>query len=106
MFWNPEKAVTHEHHLHTEEEVFKFCLENKFYFPNHLEGNEIVFVGSLLKDSKLLENMQDFWEKWVGFPQLSYPQSCLADTAEQRMIVQLHVNRIPGSGTFWKPSLV
>ncbi len=67
MLWSPNRAIRHEHHLHTEEEVFKFCIENEFYFPSYLESNFIVFVPSLLKESKLLEEMRDFfWRNgWV-----------------------------------------
>ena len=68
MLWKPEKSVAHEHHLYSEEEVFKFCVEEEFYFPNHTKDGSVVFMPSLLKDSKLLDDMEKFWEKWVCLP--------------------------------------
>lgn len=65
LLWRSEKSVQHDHHFHSEEEVFKFCIENDFYFPGHLSEGVLVFEPRALKSSRLLTEMKQFWEAWV-----------------------------------------
>jgi hypothetical protein len=63
--WRPKKHVAYDHHLRTEEEVFKYCVEADLFFPGYSEEDAIVFESSPLRGSKLIIEMEDFWEKWV-----------------------------------------
>jgi hypothetical protein len=67
VLWCPEKPVpTMEHHLVTEEVVFRYCVLNEFHFPGHLEGDKIAFVMTPLMGTDFVRELQLFWQKWVS----------------------------------------
>jgi hypothetical protein len=74
LLWKTATPIMHDHHLYTEEEVFKFCIDMDFYFPGHFDNESIVFVPSPLKSSKVFDEMDRFWEKWVCMPRFSMNQ--------------------------------
>lgn len=51
LLWRPKRWILLDHHLFTEEEVFKYYVENHFVFPRYERGDDghlIVFVASEL----------------------------------------------------------
>ena len=66
LFWKPSKSLLLDHHLFTEEEVFKFCIENEFTFPGYREGESIVFIANELEKSQLMRQLSKLQTHWVG----------------------------------------
>ncbi|KAF5618387.1 fibroblast growth factor receptor [Fusarium sp. NRRL 52700] len=65
--WRPSKVCPWDHHLFTEEEVLKFCVEAKFEFPGYRGENGIVFEATELSESELCKTRQDLYVAWVFF---------------------------------------
>ncbi|KAF5724191.1 Cdc15p [Fusarium mundagurra] len=63
--WRPSKACPWDHHLFTEEEVLKFCVEAKFEFPGYRGENGIVFEATELGEGELCKARQDLHVVWV-----------------------------------------
>jgi len=67
VLWCPEMQVpSMEHHLVTEEVVFRYCVLNDFHFPGHLEGDKIAFVMTPLMETDFVRELQLFWPKLVN----------------------------------------
>jgi hypothetical protein len=69
LLWRPKRRLLLDHHLFTEEEVFKYCVENDFVFPGYEKddgGHSIVFVASELgKPTKILSELHMLEYLWV-----------------------------------------
>ncbi|KAF4335300.1 fibroblast growth factor receptor [Fusarium beomiforme] len=63
--WKPNKACPLDHHLFTEEEVLKYCVEAKFEFPGHRGDNGIIFEATKLDESELCKVRQDLEVMWT-----------------------------------------
>jgi hypothetical protein len=63
--WRPSKACTWDHHLFTEEEVLKFCVETRFEFPGYRGEDGIVFEATELDESELRKARRDLHVAWV-----------------------------------------
>ncbi|KAF4450160.1 serine/threonine protein kinase [Fusarium austroafricanum] len=62
--WKPNKACPLDHHLYTEEEVLKYCIEAKFEFPGYRGENGIIFEATSLDESELCKARQDLEVIW------------------------------------------
>ena len=65
LLWKPPKQLLLDHHLFTEEEVFKYCVETDFVFPGHKNEDSIVFVASELNKSSILHELDKLESLWV-----------------------------------------
>jgi len=65
LLWSHPKSVLFDHYLVSEEEVFAFSVESNLVHPDYLENGSVLFIASSLRDSRILHEMRDFWEKWV-----------------------------------------
>jgi len=54
-----------DHHIFTEEEVFRYCVLHDFTFPGHLLEGSVCFQMTKLKDRAFVELIYWFWEMWV-----------------------------------------
>ena len=65
LLWRSPKQLLLDHHLFTEEEVFKYCVEMDFVFPRHKKEDSIVFVASELNKSSILHELDKLQSLWV-----------------------------------------
>jgi hypothetical protein len=65
LLWRPLQQVAFDHHIFTEEEVFKYCVENDFMFPQHKKDDAIVFVAHELCTSSIREDLENLQNQWV-----------------------------------------
>lgn len=75
LLWHPPARLLLDHHLFTEEEVFKHCVETGFVFPEYECNGSIVFVASKFSQSPIKEPNADLQYLWVRtiFSILSFP---------------------------------
>jgi hypothetical protein len=82
--WDPDLMTPlGAHLLHTEDEVYQYCLNNEWYFPGHFsDAGKVVFAMKLVQDTGFFADIRDFWEAWVS----SYPSDTLSTcrTSRQR----------------------
>jgi hypothetical protein len=64
--WQPTKACPWDHHLFTEEESLKFCVEAQFEFPGHRGEDGIIFEAKELSESEFCKARQDLQVAWVS----------------------------------------
>ncbi|KAK0756696.1 hypothetical protein N5P37_010852 [Trichoderma harzianum] len=64
LVWHPERRVKFDHHLHTEEEVYRFCVNNELYFQEYLHEDGIIFQQTPLKTSAIWGELHNYWMKW------------------------------------------
>lgn len=64
--WRKENMCRFDHHLFTEEEVFRYCVTANWTFPDHLQDERVLFRLTPLGQSDLLHDLTSFWEKWVN----------------------------------------
>jgi len=67
-FWKPpHPAFKWLHHLHTEDEVFEYCMVHLWHFPGLIYGkNEsILFLLKPVEECGLLSKLNQFWDSWV-----------------------------------------
>ncbi|KAL3595536.1 hypothetical protein FPOAC2_09877 [Fusarium poae] len=62
--WQPTKACPWDHHLFTEEESLKFCVEAQFEFPGHRGEDGIIFEAKELSESEFCKARQDLQVAW------------------------------------------
>jgi hypothetical protein len=66
MLWRPPSSHFFDSHcLYTEDEVYQYCIENKWHFPGHMYGDKVVFARSPLEDSLFVDDFKNFWGRWV-----------------------------------------
>ncbi|KAL6821136.1 kinase-like domain-containing protein [Trichoderma sp. SZMC 28015] len=64
LVWRPERRAKFDHHLHTEEEVYRFCVSNELYFQEYLHEDGIIFQQTPLKTSDIWGELHNYWMKW------------------------------------------
>ncbi|KAL7909982.1 hypothetical protein GGI35DRAFT_478861 [Trichoderma velutinum] len=64
LVWRPEFRATFDHHLHTEEEVYRFCINKELYFQEYLRKDAIIFQQTPLKTSAMWGELHNYWMKW------------------------------------------
>ncbi|KAF4471494.1 Cdc15p [Fusarium albosuccineum] len=62
--WLPSKACPLDHHLFTEEEVFKYCVEAEFEFPGFRGPNGVIFVATELDNTQLCQRRENIPLLW------------------------------------------
>ncbi|WAO86229.1 Protein kinase domain-containing protein [Fusarium falciforme] len=62
--WLPRKSCPLDHHLFTEEEVFKYCIEARFEFPGYRDQNGIIFEATELDKNQLCKSRKDLSILW------------------------------------------
>lgn len=77
--WHPSKATKFDHHLRTDEETYRFCVDLDIYWPNHLDNGHVLFALLPLRDSKFISELGYFWKDWVGFFGPMLPSSALVN---------------------------
>jgi hypothetical protein len=67
MTWKPIfQTPMGRHLLYTEDEVYQYCLLNRWYFPDHLCGEEVLFAMRPVEHTEFFVKMRDFWSSWVS----------------------------------------
>jgi hypothetical protein len=56
------------HALHVNDEVYQYCVINRWHFPGYLLGNHTILPVSPLEATELVANLRHFWDYWVKFP--------------------------------------
>ena len=64
--WRPERKAKFEYLLYTEEDVYRYCVMNDFYFPDFLVECNLVFIVRDWQESDLVSNIDDYIQKWVS----------------------------------------
>ena len=97
VVWKPVVQWSLDHHLFTEEEVFKYCVEANYTFPQHYSAGSVVFIANRLETSPILRQLEKLESLWV----IILLQRFVAPHAEKnRTTAQLLLNRSLGSGIF------
>lgn len=65
LVWRPERCLKFDHHLHTEEEVYRFCVNNELYFQEYRREDGVIFRQTPLKTSAVWGELHNYWMKWV-----------------------------------------
>ena len=61
----PSDHFFDSHHLHTEDEVYQYCIMHSWMFPGHSYRGAVVFALSPLENTKFVDDLRNFWKKWV-----------------------------------------
>ena len=85
MWKPPFTGFVWNHHLHTEDEVFAYSILSDWQLPDCTLNGSIIFVASPVEQSGFLEELQEFWTKWVI---VKSTVMVLSNTNCRRMIVQ------------------
>jgi len=75
LLWHPPARLLLDHHLFTEEEVLRHCVETGFVFPEYECKGSIVFVASEFSQSPISQQTVHLQYLWVGivFNLLPFP---------------------------------
>jgi hypothetical protein len=66
MLWRiPSHNVFDSHLLHTEDEVYQYCVLHSWYFPGHALQDHVVFAASPLENTEFVRDLKQFWDNWV-----------------------------------------
>ncbi|KAK8143589.1 hypothetical protein G3M48_007035 [Beauveria asiatica] len=64
MVWEPAVRWSLDHHLFTEEEVYRYCVEANYTFPQHFSSESVVFIANHLEDSPILQQLDQLETLW------------------------------------------
>ena len=64
--WRSEHRLHLDHHLYTEEEVYRYLVESSWTFPDHFHRGRVLFRLTLLADTSFLDDLPTYWDKWVS----------------------------------------
>ena len=64
--WHPAKpTMAFDYHLFTDEEVYRYCVTSDFAFPGLFQDGHLAFTLTEIDATDFVEDMQQYWEKWV-----------------------------------------
>jgi hypothetical protein len=97
MVWEPAVRWSLDHHLFTEEEVYRYCVEANYTFPQHFSSDSVVFVANPLEESPILQQLDKLETLWVNI----LSESLIAPYANKsRTTAQLPLTQNLGNGIF------
>lgn len=97
VVWRPAVQWSLDHHLFTEEEVFKYCVEANYTFPQYCSATSVVFIAQDLETSPILQELDKLESLWVI---VLLPRFVAPHADKNRTTAQLRLNRSLGSGIF------
>jgi hypothetical protein len=65
MKWDPQKSMTFERFLYTEEDVFQFCVNFNATFPDYQFQDRVLFMLSPITGFAFESLANDYWRHWV-----------------------------------------
>jgi hypothetical protein len=66
MLWKPTLATAlGAHLLHTEDEVYQYCVTHDWYFPDHFYQDQVLFAMRSVEETEFFESLKHFWSSWV-----------------------------------------
>jgi len=105
MLWRPPSPYFFDSHcLYTEDEVYQYCIENNWYFPGHMYHDKVVFACYPLKDSLLVDDFKNFWDRWARVFFSIVTMHGLMPASNRTTVPLLSIQTT--SFVFWRPSLV
>jgi hypothetical protein len=67
MLWKlPSCHFFDSHHLYTEFETYNYCVTHGWFFPGHSYRDAVIFALSPLEQTEFVEDLKNFWDRWVG----------------------------------------
>lgn len=100
MMWRPGRRSKFDHHLHTEEEVYRFCVNHELMFPGFMQDDAIVFLCTQLKHSTMWNELHEYWKKWVSIVEPASSSSSF-DPCSRTTVRLLRIQNL-GNGFYLK----
>lgn len=64
--WRQRARGAFEYVFHTEEDVYRYCVANDFYFPGFLVENTPLFIIRDWQDCDFTTDLESYMWKWVS----------------------------------------
>jgi len=66
VYWSASRKAKFDYHLHTEDDVFRYCVINNFTFPESTTDGNPLFVVKDWQNSELALDLQNYIPIWVS----------------------------------------
>lgn len=101
--WSNPQIARYERHLYTEEDIFAYCVESDYLFPDYVFQEHILFAISPITDMELEMRLYGgYWVHWVTYILSLYVCIVVATDDENRTIAASQEMKARSSGTSYK----